>query len=115
MISMEREVNQCIWETYMDNLGVNPDNNYENDTFCVRAYNWIDEEDKNDWHFWHKPSGLKIQWYKYPLRGCEWNMPLTHEGFAQVLKDCHNSMQEGMRVRLLYDCEKWWEDEDRKW
>ena len=107
---MEREVNQCIWETYMDDLGENPDNNYENDTFCIRAYNWADIDDENNWHFWHKPSGLRIQWYKYPLRGCMWNIPLTHEGFAEVLKDCHNSMQEGEKIKFLYDCNQWWLD-----
>lgn len=116
MIAMEREVNQCIWETYMDDLGVNPDKNYENDTFCVRAYSWADVGDENDWHFWHKPSRLKIQWYKYPLRGCMWNIPLTHEGFAEVLKDCHNSMQDEEKIKFLYDCIRWWEDdEDNEW
>ena len=107
MIEMEREVNQCLWKAYMKDLGFS---DYENDTFCVKAYSWADIGNVNDWHFWHKPSGLKIQWYKYPLRSCMWNIPLTHEGFAEVLKDCHNSMQEGKQTKFLYGCNEWWDE-----
>ena len=92
----------------MDELGIDG-NDYENDTFAVRSYNWVDE-DANDWHFWHKPSGLKIEWYKYPLRGFEVNMEITDDQFLDVLRDCTNSMEDGKAVRVLHDIRRWWAD-----
>ena len=92
----------------MDELGIDG-NDYENDTFIVRSYNWVDE-DANDWHFWHKPSGLKIEWYKYPLRGFEANMKITDDQFLDVLRDCTNSMEDGKAVRFLHDIRRWWAD-----
>ena len=115
--TMERDVNQLIWNSMMGELGMNSDLEYENDTFKVKAYDWgdydeLDEdaEDPNEWHFWHKPSGLKVAWYKYPLRGCGWNMSgLSHEFFYEVLKDCRNSMNRDKGTNVTYDCYKWWE------
>lgn len=110
---MERAVNQVLWEKFMGDLGCNWDCIYENDTFCVKAYDWSDVDDyehySNEWHFWHKPSGLKVCWYKYPLRGCECNMKgLSNEFFLEVLKDCYNSRQEDEHGNVFYDCCKWW-------
>lgn len=112
-IRMEREVNQILWHKIMGNLGQSWDNIFENDTFVVRAYDWEDwDEDlsRNDWHFWHKPSGFKLEWYKYPLRSPWANMDITHEQFLNILYDCHNSMEEGKKCRVLYSVIKWWEE-----
>lgn len=109
MFDMERTVNQILWEHIMGYLGFDWDNTYENDTFVVKAYDWSDVEDANDWHFWHKPSGFKLQWYKYPLRGVMCNMKITHEQFSDILYDCRNSMEEGKSVRWLHEIDKWWE------
>lgn len=116
-IRMERQVNQILWGEVMGDLGHNWDRTYANDTFEVRAYDWADaDDDSNAWHFWHKPSGFKLEWYKYPLRSPYANMNITHEQFLNILYDCHNSMQEGKRCRVLYGVVKWWEgdgfDED---
>lgn len=109
MFDMERKVNQILWEHIMGELGCSWDKTYENDTFIVKAYDWSDVENANDWHFWHKPSGFKLQWYKYPLRGVMCNMKITHEQFADILYDCHNSMEEGKSVKWLHEIDKWWE------
>ena len=108
MFDMERTVNQILWEHIMGDLGFDWDNTYENDTFIVKAYDWSDVEDANDWHFWHKPSGFKLQWYKYPLRGVMCNMKITHEQFADILYDCRNSMEEGKSFKYLHEVDKWW-------
>ena len=94
----------------MGELGIDG-NNYENNTFAVRSYDWVDE-DKNDWHFWHKPSGLKVEWYKYPLRGFEANMDITYDQFLEVLWDCTNSMEheKDSNIKYFHDVHKWWAD-----
>lgn len=105
---MKRIVSQILWENCMGGLGCNG-NNYENDTFAVRSYDW--SEENNDWHFWHKPSGLKVEWYKYPLRSFEANMDITDEQFLNVLWDCTNSMEEdrNLSTRFFHQVDKWWE------
>ena len=107
---MTRDVSQILWEHCMGELGIDG-NNYENDTFAVRSYDWVDE-DKNDWHFWHKPSGLKVEWYKYPLRGFEANMDITDDQFLEVLWDCTNSMEheKDSNIKYFHDVHKWWAD-----
>lgn len=110
MFDMERTVNQILWEHIMGDLGFDWDNTYRNDVFVVKAYDWKDDkENANAWHFWHKPSGFKLQWYKYPLRGVMCNMKITHEQFADILYDCRNSMEEEKSVRQLHEIDKWWE------
>lgn len=105
---MERRVNQIVWHYYMKEM---VSEHFENDTFKIRPYSWDDDwedEDPNEWHFWHKPSGVRLEWYKYPLRGVRSNRRLTQEEFADILADCHNSMQEGKSPKVLYDVNKWW-------
>lgn len=108
---MERSVNETLWYAIMkwepENhdgavYGDNPDHTFENDTFAVRAYDW--EEENNNWHFWHKPSGLKIEWYKYPLRSPMSNKEITHEQFYAVLHDCINSVHPHVTVQI----KEWW-------
>jgi len=90
MFNIERMVNQTLWFAIMTDP-YQGDNYFENDTFAIKPYSWSDD-DINDWHFYHKPSGLKLQWYKYPLRGVMSNIDITHEQFYAVLKDCMNSV-----------------------
>lgn len=101
---MERNVNQTLWHSVFDNAGdFAYGDNFENETFMVRSYDW--NEENNDYHFHHKPSGLKIYWYKYPLRSPMSNMEtLTHEQFLTVLRDCWNSLKTG----ISYDVDAWW-------
>ena len=105
---MTRMVSQILWGHCMGELGYNG-NDYENDTFAVRSYDWVDE-DNNEWHFWHKPSGLKVQWYKYPLRGFETNMDIADDQFLDILRDCTNSMEVGKDFKILHEVRKWWDN-----
>lgn len=111
IIDFERPVNETLWYAIMTCssnggavYGDNPDHTYENDTFVVKSYDWSDEENTNDWHFWHKPSGFKLQWYKYPMRSPLVNMEITHEQFYTVLHDCMNSVHPRFTVQI----EEWW-------
>ena len=114
-IPFERSTNEVLWNYTMvpkskweDILG-NNGHDYENDTFMVRSYDWglDDEADKrNEYHFWHKPSGFKLQWYKYPLRDPYVNMDISHEQFLDVLRDCTNSIH----PNFTYAINEWWKD-----
>ena len=114
-IPFERSTNEVLWNYTMvlkskweDILG-NNGHDYENDTFMVRSYDWglDDEADKrNEYHFWHKPSGFKLQWYKYPLRDPYVNMYITHEQFLDILRDCMNSIH----PNFTYAITEWWKD-----
>lgn len=114
-IPFERSTNEVLWNYTMvlkskweDTLGMNG-NDYENDTFMVRSYDWglDDEADKrNEYHFWHKSSGFKLQWYKYPLRDPYVNMDITHEQFLDILRDCTNSIH----PNFTYAINEWWKD-----
>lgn len=101
MQELTRDVNQELWAYIMgeqfDGMSA-----FENDTFQIKPYSWGKEP--NDWHFYHKPSGLKVYWYKYPLRGAMSNMPITHAQFRAVLYDCTNSTHPHSTVMI----EKWW-------
>ena len=114
-IPFERSTNEVLWNYTMvlkskweDILG-NNGHDYENDTFMVRSYDWgLDDEanKKNEYHFWHKPSGFKLQWYKYPLRDPYVNMDITHEQFLDILRDCMNSIH----PNFTYAINEWWKD-----
>ena len=114
-IPFERSTNEVLWNYTMvlkskweDILG-NNGHDYENDTFMVRSYDWgLDDESdaKNEYHFWHKPSGFKLQWYKYPLRDSYVNMDISHEQFLDILRDCMNSIH----PNFTYAINEWWKD-----
>jgi len=75
---------------------------YENDVFMMHPYCWCEEENC-PWcnpkegeriapNFYHKKSGLRVQWYKYIGRGTEIeNMP---DDILSVFVDCKNSLEE---------------------
>ena len=103
MYPLTREVNQELWMYIMEDgyTGMYP---FENETFQIKPYSW--GEEPNDWHFWHKPSGLKVYWYKYPLRGASANMEITHAQFRTVLYDCMNSIHPQSIVEIT----PWWKE-----
>ena len=105
---INRKVCQILWDAILPDFGWS-DYHFENDTFEIKPYDWSDEG-KNDYHFYHKPSGFKIAWYKYALRGAYSNFNITYNQFVDILYDCHNSLQEGKSVKITYDVDKWWEN-----
>ena len=131
-IEFPRKVNEDLWyhimvyfdatnKNFKDNsevFGDGPGNVIDTPIFTVRSYSWNDCDDdikpnqetltrhNNGWHFWHKPSGFKMCWYKYPLRDPYCNMKITSEQFWDILRDCQNSLHSG----YTYECDKWWEE-----
>lgn len=105
MQPLQRDVNQELW-AYIMAEPYNGELPFENDVFQIKPYSWGIEP--NDWHFYHKPSGLKVYWYKYPLRGAASNMNITPEQFRAVLYDCMNSIHPSY-ITMIY---KWWEKEN---
>ena len=105
---IKRAVNQELFyyilgDYYHDTAGTVTDN----DTFMMRDYNFSEDADEgvNMYHFHHKPSGLMIRWYKYPLRSPDANMEISHEEWRAVLYDCLNAI----RGIVVYPIERWWE------
>lgn len=67
---------------------------WENDTFIVRAYYWGEDEAKAELpNFVYKPTGLEINWYKYPMRDAYSNQDVSVEDFKQILVKCAESMK----------------------
>lgn len=108
---VDRKVWQILWAYILgDKFGYGGEH-FENDTFEYIPYSWSDDG-TNEYHFFHKPSGFKIQWYKYALRGAECNMKISDNQFVDILYDCANSLEEGKEVRFLHDINKWWEESE---
>ena len=78
--------NQEEYASPFDNTG----NNYKNDVFEVRAFDWSDEPEV-DWNFKYKD--IEISWYKYLGRGMDWNRPITLEELQEMLEDCLKSIK----------------------
>ena len=68
---------------------------YENDTFCVYPFWWGDDdnlEEVNKANFIYKPTGLEIEWYKYPFRSSYMNQDLTRDELKHVFEMCYQSI-----------------------
>ncbi len=103
MITLQRDVNQELWMYIMEE-DYNGEKAFENDVFQIKPYSWGDEP--NDYHFYHKPSGIKIAWYKYPLRGAMVNQHITSEQLRAILYDCMNSVHPHYTVMI----KRWWKE-----
>lgn len=75
---------------------------FENDTFEFKHYDW---GTGSDGYLLHKPSGYIISFYKYPFRSYSANLDLSHEKFADMLKDIFHSLYPGIDL----GGKKWWE------
>lgn len=88
-----------------------------NDTFELRHYDW----DADDWpnekpNFYHKPSGYKLWWYKYPLRSAEANMKISIKQFTDILYDCREAyVNRVSSVKISYNIgnKKWWKKKNK--
>lgn len=66
---------------------------FENDTFVVNPYYWsYDDEIMEEHNFVYKPSGLTIDWYKYPFRDSYSNKEITFEELKEILENCKESV-----------------------
>lgn len=110
-IYLDRMVYQDLWFYNMPKPYCDAEEEFSNAVFTIKPYSWadtnLDEPDPNEYHFYHFASGLKIQWYKYPLRGVTSNMEITPTEFRAIICDCRNSVNPSYK-----DCtfEKWWEN-----
>jgi hypothetical protein len=63
--------------------------------FDIYPYYWgEDDKEAAKPNFIYHPTGLEIQWYKYPLRGSYSNQKITYEELCEILKDCEQSLKE---------------------
>jgi hypothetical protein len=76
--------------------------NYENDVFWVMPYYWGDceceghhDEDcpvvRDNFHY--KPTGLGIQWYKYPLRDSYSSRKFSLDELIEIIDACIESVK----------------------
>lgn len=69
---------------------------YENETFALRAYCWCDgglHPHGCPPNFEYKPLGFTVRWYKCLGRGVEQNMELTSVQWLKVVQDCLKSIE----------------------
>lgn len=90
----------CYWNRYQqdmispfDNSGVN----YHNDTFTVRAYDWVGDNEKPNFEY----KNFKVWWYKYCGRGMyiKTSHPLTVDFFAKMIEDCTKAIRQDFLKR----------------
>lgn len=110
-VSFERQVNQDLFIYIMSKI-VDFDNfeEIQNSTFELRPYDWNEPKFPKP-NFYHKPSGFKLWFYKYPLRSPEVNFNISHYEFSCILYDCVNSVLSApdKTFKVKYEIEKWWE------
>lgn len=89
---IERQMARLYWNKYQKEINSpfrNTAENYENDTFIIRAYDWNDNTLPN---FEYKD--LKIWWYKHSDRGLYWEYSCEKHAIvpstflADMLDDC---------------------------
>ena len=61
------------------------------DCICSRGIN-----------FWHKPTNLKIIWYKYALRDAYSNKPITRTYLEALIADCVNNFDKDEVINIEY-------------
>lgn len=57
-------------------------------------------------NFWHKPSGLKITWYKWIGRDMKADPELSGERLAEILTECWNSIPAEAREKAATEHEE---------
>lgn len=83
---------------------------FENDVFYMHPYCWCGHnecklcaEEPTAYNFYHKASGVGLNWYKYPMRSAETTEELTVERFRELINDCVDSIPLEIRARPLAD------------
>ena len=100
-VEPRKEYQDAFWEFLepngWDGHAIRDDGSYEfeNDVFIIRAYYWgEDEEEAAKPNFVYKPTGLEIDWYKYPMRDAFSNQDVDIDTFKEILKRCEESLKE---------------------
>lgn len=67
---------------------------FENNIFVINPYYWGEDESiTEEPNFIFKPTGLEIDWYKYPLRDSYSNKEFNLKEFKDVMKKCKESVK----------------------
>lgn len=67
---------------------------YKNDVFTINPYYWGEDENiMSEPNFIYKPTGLEIQWYKYPFRDAYLNQDISLDEAKKIWEDCIKSME----------------------
>jgi hypothetical protein len=72
---------------------------FVNDVFEIHPYCWCDKEDcpqcgsGEQPNFWYKPTDLRLWWYKYPLRGANFNRKCDLAEFNDAIQACIKSLK----------------------
>lgn len=84
-----------IFSALMDKLNMEYHcSEYENDTFIIFPYYWgEDEEIACKPNFVYKPTGFKIDWYKYPFRDSYMNQNISKKEFMEIILKCIESVK----------------------
>ena len=98
------KLTEKIWNKFKDHsytYGLGGEYGYgvncENDTFMMHRFCWCDK-DKCKWcygdnpNFWHKPTDLKIWWYKYIGRSQKINQDVSIDKMERIFEDCVKSI-----------------------
>lgn len=56
---------------------------FENNTFKIIPYN-----DDSEWNFYHKPTGIKIEWYKHVSSFEYINKKISYDEWQKIVQDC---------------------------
>ena len=94
MERIEGELGRCFWNKHqeqMDSPFSNTGNQYQNDTFVVRAYNWDENVEPN-----FECDGLKVWWYKHVGRGLYFEYDcgdLTIDKLSDILEKCLDAIR----------------------
>lgn len=88
---------------------------FENDVFMIRPYFWGESQYiKSLPNFIHKPTGIELSWYKYPLRGVTCNREeLTDELFIRIVDECIKSIADFKPLEKILTDEI--EKKQKKW
>lgn len=72
---------------------------FSNDVFEIHPYCWCEKDTcpqcgtREQPNFIYKPTGFKLAWYKYALRGAYMNQETTPTELASIIDSCLDSLK----------------------
>jgi hypothetical protein len=99
---------QEIFGALFEGTGLSPYQEFESDVFTIFPYWWgecdkeiacskcdkLEECPEHKPNFVYKPTGLEIDWYKYPLRDSYSNQEITKKMLVKIVFDCLKSLED---------------------
>ena len=92
-VYLDRSFVQPVFQEFLDKTGLNDTLNwswsdYSCEKFDIAPYLEYGDERMLQPNFHYKPTGFKLQWYKYPLRSPQANMEISNDEFKAMIEDC---------------------------